>query len=385
MKMTRVVLGLIWAMGFSAWGQSNPVITSFQGNGILEWTHPTNGVGYYRLEWASQANGPWTNFTGAALMLNHISPTGETMRASVPMFYRVAMSTNWPDYLVVDLAEGPEATNYPVTYLDVAPEGGWGDEYKTTKLVLRRIPAGTFTMGSPTNELGRLDSETEHPVTLTKDFYIGVFEVTEWQWERVMGTWPSVDGFGGSNQYFRPVNHVTYNDIRGASAGANWPADNGVDTNSFMGQLRSKTSQVFDLPTEAQWEYACRAGTSTALNSGYNLTNTLADARMDEVGWYWNGDFMRLDWGTMTVGSYLPNAWGLYDMHGNVLEWCLDWAGVYLGSATDPKGSGEGTYRILRGGGWRSGAASCRSAIRWDILPATSDDYFGLRVALTLP
>jgi hypothetical protein len=192
-------------------------------------------------------------------------------------------------YLVIDLSGGPTATNYPVSYLAGIPFDGWSDEFKTTKLVMRKIPAGTFTMGSPADEVGRVsDEETETPrvVTLTRDFYIGVFEVSQKQWELVTGNRPSY--FYNQNYYARrPVESVSYYDIRDNPMNADdptvsWPQNFDVTAASFMGRLRMKTGLFgFDLPTEAQWEYACRAGTTTALNSGKNLTGTGQDTNMD--------------------------------------------------------------------------------------------------------
>ena len=116
-------------------------------------------------------------------------------------------------YLVIDVTHGAARSQYPVTYLPAPPAGGWTDEYKTTKLVMRRIPAGTFTMGSPTNELGRDPDETQHTVTLTQDFYIGVFEVTQEQWERVTGNWTAY-GVKPVRRDVRPVEQVSYYEIR---------------------------------------------------------------------------------------------------------------------------------------------------------------------------
>jgi formylglycine-generating enzyme required for sulfatase activity len=293
-------------------------------------------------------------------------------------------------YVVVDVSAGPSAARYPVSHLQAVPSGGWADEHKTTKIVLRHIPAVAFMMGSPADELGRYDDEGRHQVTLSRDFYIGVFEVTQKQWERVMGTWPS---YFNNARYrnARPVENVSYNAIRGSSLAAEqavfylfprrhnpdrqlaeavWPASDRAHPASFMGLLRAKTGKAFDLPTEAQWEYACRAGTGTALNSGRNLTNPRADENMDEVGRYWyNGGSGYTQKGsdavaTAKAGSYLPNAWGLYDMHGNVWEWCLDWYGPYSGAGHDPKGATTGSHRVDRGGSWSSDAYGCRSADR---------------------
>ncbi|MEI6607603.1 MAG: SUMF1/EgtB/PvdO family nonheme iron enzyme, partial [Verrucomicrobiota bacterium] len=295
-------------------------------------------------------------------------------------------------YLVVDLSGGKDATNYPVSYLDAVPSGGWTDTYKTDKLVLRKIPATTgYTMGSPAGELGRQSDETQHEVTLTKDFYMGVFEVTQRQWELVMGNRPSY--FTNAAYYAtRPVENVSYYDIRENPANSaispHWPATNAVHANSFMGTLRAKTGlAAFDLPTESQWEYACRAGTITALNSGSNLTGTTTCPNMAAVGRYWDNGGSGYSQscapsaGTATAGSYLPNAWGLYDMHGNVCEFCLDWYGTYSGTVSDPGGAASGSYRVMRGGCLYYAPHQCRSASRSNHLPFTRSFNFGFRIA----
>jgi len=302
-------------------------------------------------------------------------------------------------YMVIDLSGGTNATRYPIFYLNSAPADGWPDVYKTSKLVMRKIPKGTFTMGSPSNELGRLrfSNETQHAITLTKDYYIGVFEVTQRQWELVMGNRPSY--FTNQTCYAsRPVEQVSYYDIRENPANnaisPNWPPSSHVHTDSFMGKLRVKTGlSTFDLPTEAQWEYACRARITTALNTGFDLKNADNDPRMDLAGRYWQnglkvygcGHSENTRGGTAKVGSYLPNAWGLYDMHGNVWEWCLDWYGTYPGTLRDPLGAVSGTDRVIRGGSWYYLAYYCRSAFRGLIYPSFQNDSFGFRVARTLP
>ena len=150
-------------------------------------------------------------------------------------------------YCVIDLSAGSSAASYPVTYLLEPPNGGFNvSEYKTTKLVLKCIEAGSFKMGG------------SYDVTLTKPFYCGLFEVTQRQWELVTGSNPcSSTSYGNGNSY--PVHYVSYNMIRGSSAGAGWPSSSAVDASSFLGKLRARTDLDFDLPTEAQWEYACRA------------------------------------------------------------------------------------------------------------------------------
>ncbi len=249
-------------------------------------------------------------------------------------------------YMVVDLSTGRSR------YMDAGPDLS-GDACRMTELWLRWIPAGTFTMGSPKDEQGRDSCEIQHEVTLTSGYWMGIFEVTQKQWSLIMGDNPSE--YQGD---MRPVECVSYNDIRGTEKGAGRPTGgHEADAESFLGKLRSMTGLAFDLPTEAQWEYACRAGTTTALNSGKNLTALKECPNMAEVG------------------SYLPNAWGLYDMHGNVWEWCLDWYGGYPSSAvTDPLGAASGSYRVLRGG--------CRSAFRYSGAPSVFYDDRGLRVVL---
>ncbi|MCR4575242.1 MAG: SUMF1/EgtB/PvdO family nonheme iron enzyme [Lentisphaeria bacterium] len=291
-------------------------------------------------------------------------------------------------YLVVDLSGGPDAMSYPVRYSETGPDLN-DDTCRTTELWLRQIPAGTFTMGCDSTEVGYTGYEfAKHQVTITQMFYIGVFECTQKQWELVMGNNPSY--YKGD---CRPVESVSYNMIRGTGpqAGAGWPMyGHKVDATSFMGKLQEKTGLTFDLPTEAQWEYACRAGTTTALNSGKNLTSTSSDGAMNEVGrYYYNQSDGKGGYssGHTKVGSYLPNAWGLYDMHGNVWEWTLDWWGANTSSTaaeTDPVGPNTVSNRVLRGGSWGSDASFCRSANRNDDYPSNYYRYLGFRV-LCLP
>ena len=305
--------------------------------------------------------------------------------ASTAFSVKMCALTGGAPYMVVDLSGGVDALEYPVEYLSSVPAGGWGDEYKTTKMAFRLIPPGTFLMGSPTGELGREGNstynakESQHQVALSDPFYIGIFEVTQKQYEFVMGSNPS-----SSKGDMRPVAKVSYNAIRGSVNGAAWPAHNQVDANSFMGRLRSKANMMFDLPTEAQWEYACRAGTSTALNSGKDLSATGSCMNMAEVGWY-TGNANQ----TQQVGQKLPNAWGLYDMQGNVWEWCLDWLQVDLGKSavTDPRGpsSGNKDARVIKGGTFYFGGGygnpeSCRSASRHFQTPSAGYDQTGFRV-----
>jgi len=299
------------------------------------------------------------------------------------------------EYLVVDLVGGTNTVSYPVSYLDGVPADGWTDEYKTTKLVMRRIRAGSFVMGSPEDELRRSTREKQRQVTLTNDFYIGVFEVTQRQWELVMGNKPSY--FNNVTDYAtRPVEQVSYFDAcenpkNRDDPAVNWPSNSLVNANSFMGRMRAMTGfDGFDLPTEAQWEYACRAGTVTALSSGKNLVASTNCPNMSLLGRYWfNGgesytNAVDACAGTAKVGSYQPNPWGLYDMHGNVYEWCRDWYTPYPQDAVEPRGAVKGKYRLSRGGSWHSLAMRCRSAQRQVYDPRSRWNYTGFRPVITL-
>ena len=292
-------------------------------------------------------------------------------------------------YLVVDLSEGANATNYPVSYLPAVPQGGWTDEYKTTKLVLRLIPPGTFMMGSPTTELGRFsDREDLHQVTLTRSYYIGVFETTQKQWELIMGSNPS--SYKGD---MRPVDKVSYAQIRGAVHGICWPLHDQVEEDSFVGRLRRRSRLKFDLPTDAQWEHACRAGTVTALPSGKSLTDVNVCPNVAEIARYESNRFDGKGGYTevhTTVGMYLPNDWGLYDVIGNICELCLDRWQARLGTAsvTDPKGTSAATdYRVFRSCGARGGTANlARSARRSEqYVTSSGAPWLGFRIAAFIP
>ena len=330
------------------------VSREFLGPEEVKVTAISGGEFFYSFEWDEN--------------ISHENPLIFTMTHDTELLATFKEGTK---YIVIDISGGPSAEKYPISYLDDVPDGGWTEEYKTTKLVLRKIEPGTFTMGSPA---GRSDNETQHKVTLTNAYYIGVFETTQKQYELITGKNPSK--YKGDA---RPVANVSYNMLRGSDKGATWPASYDVDETSFFGELRTKTQMTFDLPTEAQWEYACRAGTTTALNSGKNLSDETECDEMAEVGrYYYNRSDEKGGYSQhTTVGSYLPNAWGLYDMHGNVYEWCLDWYASYDGDVTDPKGGEEGEYRVLRGGGWRNDAFNCRSAYRSDGYPDDGNDYYG--------
>ena len=271
-----------------------------------------------------------------------------------------ALGTGGATYYVIDLSGGTGADYYPLEILDGEPAGGWTDAHKTTKLVLRRIEPGTFMMCNQVQ------------VTLTRPFFIGVFEVTSAQYAQVMG----------GNGDARPKAGISYNAIRGNSSVYAWPGSANVDPSTFIGKLRAKTGlATLDLPTEAQWEYACHAGTTTDFNDGTDLSNS----GLDDLGRYvGNGDDGRgegEDFFETTVGSYLPNAWGLYDMHGNVQEWCLDYNGSLTGG-NDPVGDATGNNRVLRGGSYASELPIyCSASYRTSDSPSgIVAEYDGFRV-----
>ena len=227
---------------------------------------------------------------------------------------------------------------------------------------------GTFMMGSPSNELDRLPDEVQHPVTISQGFWMGKSEVTQAEYWAVMGNNPSQ--FTGYGKF--PVEQVT------------WP-----NATNYCGMLTQKersagslpTGYAYRLPTEAEWEYCCRAGTATATAYGNGLSSAQANFNGNNpYGGAAQGPNLEK---TAAVASYAPNAWGLYDMHGNVWEWCGDWYGAYpTGSVTDPKGPATGTERVCRGGSWDYDGSGCRSAYRGSLDPSLGFSNLGFRPVL---
>ena len=247
--------------------------------------------------------------------------TSERMRMTI------TIQVNFPLYCLINVSGGSSATKYSVTYLDAVPSGGWTTTHKTNYIVMRWCPAGTYMM------------QGQRKVTLTKPFYIGIFEVTQKQYKNVMG---SANGFWNMTGDAYPTS-ARYADVRG---NMNYPSSTGTTSDSFVGKLKSKTGLAnIDLPTEAQWEYACRAGTITELSSGKGLTPN----NVMEVAGVTTGNIK-----TDVVGSHRVNPWGIYDMHGNAPEMCLDYYQDDVGTitATDPKGPTSGDSRVTRGMGW---------------------------------
>ena len=304
------------------------------------------------------------------------------------------------EYLVIDLSGGPEAESWPSKRVIGRPRDGWADEYKTTKLVLRRIHAGGkgdvfSSVEGVTFKFGCTEDDKPYKcsydfdavdVTLTNDYWIGIFELTQKQFQLIYGT--AVDqyknAFANSDMYPQAnISYYTY--MRGSTVGYRWPHSSDVDDTSLMGILRRKVvlpeeippEWKFDLPTEAQWEYACRAGTTGPWNNGgtYStyvyrtqtnddgtVTEYEGDRNLDLLGW--NPANMKS--GGCEVGLLLANAWGLYDMHGNAAEYCLDYnyAGVSMTAARkgiEPVGYtpdlsklSTSSARVLKGGAYSS-------------------------------
>jgi uncharacterized protein (TIGR02996 family) len=236
---------------------------------------------------------------------------------------------------------------------------------------LTRVPAGTFRMGSPSDEPGRVENEgPQHRVTLTHPFYLGVYQVTQQQYLAVMGHNPSffTPQRGGGPDH--PVEQVAWDDAVAFCARL-----------SALPEEKA-AGRVYRLPTEAEWEYACRAGTTTAFNFGASATST-------QLNFDGNKPYGRAPRGpylarTSRVGSYPPNAFGLYDTHGNVWEWCQDWFGKYnRRHQTDPTGAPRGSRHPLRGGSWYVVSRACRSAERCatDDAPVRRPGSVGFRVA----
>jgi formylglycine-generating enzyme required for sulfatase activity len=243
---------------------------------------------------------------------------------------------------------------------------------RNLSLTLALIPSGTFLMGSPETEKGRGDDETLHKVTISTPFYIGICQITQKQWRTVMRKNPSRFKYnpihGLSRDYYDdlPVERITWNEAQ-----------------TFCNKLselpaEKKANHIYRLPTEAEWEYACRAGTNTAFSCGDKLNLQFA----------WFDENSKEE--PHGVDHSIPNEWELYGMHGNVYEWCLDWYDNYPeGPVIDPMGpksiqeDPEIACRVVRGGCYDDTADMCRSAQRSGRRPSERDYYVGFRVALS--
>jgi formylglycine-generating enzyme required for sulfatase activity len=238
-------------------------------------------------------------------------------------------------------------------------ESAWRKAGFTNSLGMRFvfIPPGEFTMGSPLSEAKRETDEIPHRVRITKGFYMSATEVTQGQWREVMGENPS--RFKGDKH---PVERVSW-----------------FDAMEFTRRLSRLEGKSYRLPTEAEWEYSCRAGTKTPFYTGGTITTDQANFNGNYT--YGGSDPGVFREKTMPVAGFPPNPWGLFDMHGNVWEWCMDRHGRYsIKTATDPEGPEKGNKWIVRGGSWYVEPRICRSANRAGILPTETTDIVGFRI-----
>ena len=221
------------------------------------------------------------------------------------------------------------------------------------------IPPGSYLMGSPADEVGRTIDEEQHKVTLTHGYYVQTTEVTQKQWKAVMGSLP---------RYIRncseecPVERTSWEDAQ-----------------TFIHKLNKlEGGDYYRLPTEAEWEYAARAGSKKAFANGEITNAACGDTKMSDIGWYCGNS---KSYPHHPVAQKKPNSWGIYDMHGSVWEWCSDWYGSYpQGSVNDPSGPPEGVERVIRGGGLGDNARSCRSANRLSHESDMIIDNIGMRI-----
>lgn len=281
--------------------------------------------------------------------------------------------------IVWNAADDWPAQLFPAVQIRVTADDG------QPPVELSLVSSGSFEMGSPESELGRLGDETQNSVTLTRDLYVGRTEVTWNQWTAARDQALS-NGYtdihdkgtnghsvGASGEY--PVTNVSWwhvvkwcnlrSQVEGLTPVYYTDPDFAPGAVFKTGEATiyaNFAASGYRLPTEAEWEYAARAGSSTAFHSGEitNLGTSPLDPNLDRAGWYSGNSESTI----REVGQKEANAFGLYDVHGNVYEWCWDWYGAYSTDPTDPKGPDSGTFRVIRGGSWESNSQACRSAFR---------------------
>ncbi len=297
----------------------------------------------------------------AELMMQYITPGGPGVTARL----RSALIATFKVTIDVTAAKAKAADAAPTRDQQKDPP-----KHFTNSIAIKFvwIPPGSFMMGSPREEFAlaspkeekeRMPDEVQHKVTLTKGFYMGVYAVTQEEWQAVTGKNPS---FFNKGEKKLPVERVRWGDCQ-----------------DFLKKLADKEKKPYRLPTEAEWEYACRAGTTTAFNFGANISTDQANYLGDSV--YGDGKKGVYRKKTMPVGSFPANAWGLHDMHGNVHQWCQDWYGEYpQNDVVDPQGPATGKDRVMRGGSWGIYPQYLRSASRYKLAPTWGDDAIGLRV-----
>lgn len=292
-------------------------------------------------------------------------PPVETASEAMPEKLPEALPEETPEALpqppVETLSEVlPEpAVVRPSAAVAAAPRPALPPESRFSDASFVTVGPGTFIMGSPEHEPGRAGDETQHEVTLTRGFAIQATPVTQGQWKSVMGNNPSRFLQGGQDC---PVEGVSWNDCQ-----------------EFIKKVNKTGKYSYRLPTEAEWEYACRAGASAAFFNGEIAKKLLSrrDPCLDAIGWYSGNSGKK----THPVAEKKPNAWGLFDMHGNVFEWCQDWYGKLSATPrTDPRGASLGPGCVVRGGSWSSNPQDCRSASRAYRAPNSRSDNVGFRL-----
>jgi formylglycine-generating enzyme required for sulfatase activity len=358
------------------------------GDNSFEFTLPTglfalrvSGFGYsYTAKLQNHISAP--NQTGIKFMTNTPPGVLAPQKSKVLANESIIMSYVAGDRLLYTATSG----TYIANVADVPTES------KTTNFIFYSmpttlLPAGTFIMGSPTSEVNRNTNETQYTVTLTTDFRMSIYEITNAQYVAFL----NAKGVNNSGLYAEgayPTQALIYaNNTMGLTyKGSEWETVPGYENApvinvTWYGATEFATYLRGTLPTEAQWEYACRARTTTTFNAGNFLTNLQANYNW---AYPYNGGTNTVTTypgKTQTVGTYPSNAFGLYDMHGSVWEWCADWYGEYpSANQKSPTGPSNGLYRVLRGGSWNGNVQYCRSAFRNYIYPNYSNNDVGFRV-----
>jgi formylglycine-generating enzyme required for sulfatase activity len=257
----------------------------------------------------------------------------------------------------------PPAAGLPPDQIQAQSKGPPKDFTNSIDMKFVWIPSGNFMMGTPKDEIGGdFEKKIQHKVTLTKGFYMGVHHVTQEQWQAVMGNNPSQY----KNEKNSPAENLSWDDCQ-----------------KFVKKLREKDKKPYRLPTEAEWEYACRAGTTTPFHFGETISTDQVNYNGNYT--YSNGKKGQYRQKPTPVGSFPANAWGLHDMHGNLWQWCQDWYGNYpQKDVVDPQGPEKGDLRVLRGGAFNESPVSSRSASRIWHQPDRPGETIGFRVCFGL-
>jgi formylglycine-generating enzyme required for sulfatase activity len=385
-RRTICVLAVIALLGgcFSPWAGDGATITIHVGAGSSRAIFPPNDATLASISYTVTLQGPST-------MTDVPFESGtQTLNLSVtPGSYTITVTAYLDGKVYAKCTTTAEARAGQSTQVDILMQ-----DAREEFIEMVSITAGKFNMGSPTTEANHNSNETDHEVTLMQDFYMGKYQVTQEQYEAVMGSNPSnfktaVDGESGTPGKL-PVENVSWYDalvfcnklsmaeglnpvysISDKTDPAQWEKVPASSSDIWNAVEMISGTNGYRLPTEAEWEYACRAGTTTAYNTG----NTISDS----TGWYKDNSEDK----THQVGLKTPNAWGLYDMHGNVHEWCWDWHnGSYYSSSpiNDPVGPATGSTRVVRGGSWDRDGPILRSASRGDGSPDLRNGSIGFRV-----